>query len=395
MGRLYLVQPGAGAPEMCSLEVWQAVAGRAVVCGPGDAFGRRLSEAGLPVEEIAEATPERLVAEAAEAAESVRPGRRLPLAAAAHAHGATTPGLRVLADRLAALAGERGEIAFLLPADSDPVVRAVLERGLGGDVEIEVVIGRMPRGHRLLDLVRVMARLRGPGGCPWDAEQTHATLAKHLLDETYELLQAIEQGTPSDIADELGDLLLQVVFHAQMGDDAGSFDVDDVADRLVEKLVRRHPHVFGDVVVSGAGDVVANWDAIKEQEKERHSVHDDIPEALPALAWAAKLQRRAGAIGFDWDSAAGPIAKVREELAELEAAAGAGEREHELGDLLLAVVALSRHLDVDAESALRRAGRRFRARVAGVERRARERGVALRDLSDAELEALWEESKGR
>lgn len=385
MARILLVQPGSGAPEMCSLEVWQAVTGRPVLCEAGDPFGARLAAEGLPVAEIPQPAPEPAST------------HRMPrLALITHAHEAADPRLAALADRLAAAAtdAEEGEIAFILPADSDPVVRAVMERALqGGGLEIEVVIGRAPRGHRLLDLVRVMARLRAPGGCPWDAQQTHQTLAKHLLDEAYELLHAIEEGTSADIAEELGDVLLQVVFHAQMAADAATFDVDDVADALIKKLVNRHPHVFGDVTVEGADEVVANWDAIKEKEKQREGVHDDIPESLPALAWAAKLQRRAGKAGFDWDDATGPLAKVEEELRELENAITDDEKEHELGDLLLAVVALSRHIDVDAESALRRAARRFKGRVGHIEDAAKARGVTLRDLSEQELIALWNEAK--
>jgi len=270
----------------------------------------------------------------------------------------------------------------------------VLERGLQGDVEVEFVMGRAPRGHMLLDLVAVMARLRGPGGCPWDAEQTHRTLAKHLLDETYELLEAIDTGTDQDIAEELGDLLLQVVFHAQMGADAQTFDVDDVASALIEKLVRRHPHVFGNVEVSGAREVVKNWDVIKQHEKEGASAVEGVTETLPALAYAQKLQRRAGSAGFDWSGVDGALAKVREEAEEL-VRAREQEREDELGDLLFAIVALGRHLNLDAEAALRRSARRFRDRFQAVEQAARDRGVSLGDLKEDELEQLWEEAKSR
>jgi tetrapyrrole methylase family protein/MazG family protein len=311
---------------------------------------------------------------------------------AAHQHGEVSPGARALADRLATLANERGEIAFIL--NDEAVTRAVLERGLQGDIEVEFVMGRAPRGHMLLHLVAVMARLRGPGGCPWDAEQTHQTLAKHLLDETYELLEAIEAGTDQDIAEELGDLLLQVVFHAQMGADARTFDVDDVASALIDKLVRRHPHVFGDVEVAGAREVVENWDAIKQHEKGRSSAVEGVTETLPALAYAQKLQRRAGSAGFDRSGVDGVLAKVREEAEEL-ARAGEEEREDELGDLLFAIVALGRHLHLDAEAALRRSARRFRDRFRSVEQAARDRGVALGDLNEGELERLWEEAKSR
>jgi tetrapyrrole methylase family protein/MazG family protein len=308
----------------------------------------------------------------------------------AHQHGEVSEGARALAERLANLAHERGEIAFIL--NDEAVTRAVLERGMRGDVEVEFVIGRAPAGHRLLDLIAVMARLRGPGGCPWDADQTHQTLAKHLLDETYELLEAIEAGTDQDIAEELGDLLLQVVFHAQMGADAGTFDVDDVAGALIDKLVRRHPHVFGDVEVSGAREVVENWDVIKQHEKGRQSAVEGVTETLPALAYAQKLQRRAGSAGFDWSDVEGALEKVREEAEEL-ARADPSEREHELGDLLFAIVALGRHLGLDSEAALRRSARRFRDRFQKVEQAARDRGIALSDMDDAAMIELWEEAK--
>jgi MazG family protein len=237
-----------------------------------------------------------------------------------------------------------------------------------------------------------MARLRGPDGCPWDAEQTHETLVKYLLDETYELIEAIEAGTPDHIAEELGDLLLQVVFHAQMAADAGTFDVDEVAGRLVTKLVTRHPHVFGDVEVGGASEVVANWEVIKDHEKGRTSVLEGVPEALPALAYATKLQKRAAKVGFDWDDAKGPADKVVEELKEVEAAPS-DRKEEEVGDLLFAAVALARQLGVDPETAVRRTAKKFRDRLARMETAARERGVTLKDLEAHELDRLWEEAK--
>jgi len=360
-----------------------------VFAAPGDALAERLRQIGRDVTTLAEAASAHLASETPGRAPDGMLGRNL---LAPHQHGEVSAGARALADRLAELATERGEIAFIL--NDEAVTRAVLERGLQGDVEIEFVMGRAPRGHMLLDLVAVMARLRGPDGCPWDAEQTHQTLAKHLLDETYELLEAIEAGTDKDIAEELGDLLLQVVFHAEMGADAGTFDVDDVANTLIEKLVRRHPHVFGDVQVSGAREVVENWDVIKRHEKGRTSAVEGVTETLPALAYAQKLQRRAGSAGFDWSSVDGALAKVREEADEL-ARADDDEREDELGDLLFAIVALGRHLQLDAEAALRRSARRFRDRFQAIEQAARDRGVALTDLKEEELEKLWEEAKSR
>jgi tetrapyrrole methylase family protein/MazG family protein len=388
MGRLVVVRPASGSPDLLPLEAWQALTRGAVYAAPVDELAARLREAGYQATELPEADPNLISDATTDPADGLR-GKNL---LAPHTHGEVSEGARALAARLADLAQEKGEICFIL--NDEAVTRAVLERGLKGDIEVEFVMGRAPRGHTLLDLVKVMARLRGPGGCPWDAEQTHQTLAKHLLDETYELLEAIETGTDADIAEELGDLLLQVVFHAQMGTDAQTFDVDDVATSLIEKLVRRHPHVFGTVEVSGAREVVANWDEIKQQEKDRSSAVEGIPNALPALAYAQKLQRRAGAAGFDWDDVSGALAKVREEAGELENAADEQAREDEFGDLLFAIVALGRHLHLDAEAALRRAAQRFRARFEAVEQRARVEGLALKDMSEQELERLWQEAKG-
>src|SRR5881398_3034460 len=197
------------------------------------------------------------------------------------------------------------------------------------------------RGERVLDLLRVMARLRGPDGCPWDREQTHQTLARHLLEEAHETIEAIDDGDPARLQDELGDLLLQVVFHAEMARQEGSFDVDDVAEGITSKLVRRHPHVFGDVEVDSAAEVLVNWERIKTEEKGERHVEDDIPVTLPALARAAKVQRRAAGTGFEWRTADAAMAKLREEVAELEAAPP--ERaEDELGDVLFAAVGLAR-----------------------------------------------------
>ncbi|HXF57533.1 MAG TPA: nucleoside triphosphate pyrophosphohydrolase [Actinomycetota bacterium] len=254
------------------------------------------------------------------------------------------------------------------------------------------LLSRVPRGpvpasrggERLLDLVRVMARLRAPGGCPWDREQTHRSLARHLLEEAHEVLDAIDADDRGRLREELGDLLLQVAFHAQIAADEGAFDIDDVAEGIVRKLIRRHPHVFGDASVSGADEVLLNWERIKAEEKGEHPVGHDIPPTLPALARASKVLRRAAGTGFDWRSRDEAMAKVREELAELEAAPP--ERaEEELGDLLLALAALARKLEVDPETALRKAVRRFAERFERMRERAREEGRDLGAMSDREL----------
>lgn len=255
-------------------------------------------------------------------------------------------------------------------------------------------------GDRLLDLVRVMARLRAPDGCPWDLEQTHRSLRRHLLDEAYEVLDAIDSGDPAKLRDELGDLLLQSVFHAQMAADAGEFDIDDVAESIVAKLIRRHPHVFGDVQADTPEEVYGNWEKIKAEERgpsrESDRVDADLSRSLPALLAAQKVQRRAAGRGFDWSAISGAVENVREELAELEEAARAVEGqdpegdakdalEGEVGDVLFAVGALARKLGVDAESALRGTIDRFADRFESMEAAAASEGVELQALGEDEL----------
>ena len=239
-------------------------------------------------------------------------------------------------------------------------------------------------GHRLLDLLRVMHRLRAPGGCPWDREQTHQSLARHLLEETHETLEAIDSGDPDRLREELGDLLLQVVFHAEMAQEEGGFDADDVAEAITRKLIRRHPHVFADVEVDSAAEVLVNWERIKNEEKGERAVDEEIPATLPALARAAKVQRRAAGSGFDWRSVEGAAAKVREELQEVQEAPP-DRVEEEVGDLLFAAAALGRTLNVDPETALRKATRRFAERFERMRERAEAEGVTLDSLSEDEL----------
>jgi len=249
------------------------------------------------------------------------------------------------------------------------------------------------QGERLLDLVRVMARLRGPDGCPWDLEQTHRSLARYLLEETHEVLEAIDADDRERLREELGDVLLQVAFHSQMAADDGAWDVDDVADGIVEKLIRRHPHVFGEVEVSGADEVLVNWERIKAEEKGGGTIEDDIPPTLPALARASKVQRRAAGFGFDWRTKEGALAKLREELIELEGARTPEEAEEELGDVLFAAAAVARKLGVDPESALRRTTTRFAERYEGMLARAREEGIDLAALSEDDLLAYFRDAR--
>jgi tetrapyrrole methylase family protein/MazG family protein len=243
-------------------------------------------------------------------------------------------------------------------------------------------------GERVLDLLKIMHRLRSPGGCPWDREQTHQSLARNLLEEAHETLEAIDDGDPDRLREELGDLLLQVVFHAEMAMEEGTFDIDDVAEGITTKLVRRHPHVFGDVEVDSAAQVLVNWERIKTEEKGEHPIDDEIPATLPALARASKVQRRAAGFGFDWRRASGAMDKVREELGELEEAAPDAV-EDELGDVLFAVAALARTLNVDPEAALRKATRRFSERFERMRERAVADGVDMESLSEDDLLARF------
>ncbi len=248
-------------------------------------------------------------------------------------------------------------------------------------------------------LVEIMRRLRGPGGCPWDRQQTHESLQRYFIEEVYEALEAIDDKDWQRLCCELGDVMLQVVFHAQLAEEAGRFTIRDVLRCINEKLVRRHPHVFGQVKVDSADQVLVNWEHIKatEEGERRESVLDGIPRGLPALQEAEKVQRRAARVGFDWPDVSGVWPKVEEELAELRREADRGDPdriEAELGDLLFAIVNLARFLGVDPERALRRATRRFSERFREVERAARESGRKLEDMTLEEMDQLWEAAKG-
>lgn len=246
--------------------------------------------------------------------------------------------------------------------------------------------------QRLLELMR---RLRDPdGGCAWDRAQDSRSLARYALEEAYEVVAAIESGSDAALRDELGDLLFQVVFHAQLADERGLYGFDDVAAGVAAKLERRHPHVFG-----GEGAAAGDWEQHKAGERAARGVHgvlDDVPLALPALVRATKLGKRAAGAGFDWTDADGARAKVLEEVAEVDAARrgeGHSTLEDEIGDLLLAVTSLARHLRVDPETALRRANRRFEARFRAMEALAARRGLVFGELDAEALDALWNEVK--
>ena len=262
-----------------------------------------------------------------------------------------------------------------------------------------------PAAKAFADFVRLIARLRAPGGCPWDREQTHASLKPMTLEEAYEVLAAIDEGTDEDLAGELGDLLLQVVFHAQIAAEERRFTVADVIARVSEKMVRRHPHVFGDDKAETPGEVLRNWEALKAEERRAsgkaapaESMLDSVPGSLPALMEAFQSSTKAARVGFDWPDAAGALAKLEEEIAELRAETAAAPADprrvtDEVGDLLLVAVSVARLLGVDPESALKAANRKFRRRFAHVEARLREGGRGPADASLDEMEALWQEAK--
>ena len=264
---------------------------------------------------------------------------------------------------------------------------------------IEGEEAQAPAAEALQRAAAIMARLRAPGGCPWDREQTFDTIKRHTLEETYEVFDAIERRAWPDLKDELGDLLLQVLFYAQMASEAGYFDLRDVAENLSSKLIRRHPHVFADTVAADSDAVLRNWEQIKVEEKKSKaaatSLLDDIPRSMPATLEASKLGSRAAKVGFDWPNADGLFDKLAEETAELRleiARADADKIEAEFGDLLFTTMNLARHLNVDAESALRRSNAKFRARFASMERVS---GGAeqLKSMSPDELERLWSQAK--
>jgi tetrapyrrole methylase family protein/MazG family protein len=244
----------------------------------------------------------------------------------------------------------------------------------------------------------VMERLAGPFGCPWDREQTHASLRAFLLEETHETLEALDAEDWPDVRDELGDLLLQIVFHAELARQAGRFELGDVAAAITRKLIRRHPHIFGDVAVSGSAEVLQNWEAIKATERaeqgktDRTSLLDGIPPTLPLLATAQTIGRKAAKVGFDWPSVDGVWAKIEEELAEVRAAPPE-EQAGELGDVLFAITDLARWLDVDAESALRLTIAKFRRRFQHIEVQAAAQGREVASLTLEEADALWNEAK--
>lgn len=260
--------------------------------------------------------------------------------------------------------------------------------------------------HPFQQLVAVVDRLRGPGGCPWDREQTFATIAPMTIEEAYEVVEAIEKRDWEELKGELGDLIFQVLFYAHMAREAGHFQLEDVLNRVREKMIRRHPHVFGSVTAGTSAEVLRNWEQIKAAERsedaktENASILDGVSTRVPALAEAHQLASRAARVGFDWESAAGALEKVDEEAEELarELARGEVNRasvEEEIGDMLFAMANVARLLGIDAEMALRGANRKFKRRFCFIEEEFRRRGWNLEAGRMADMERLWQESKGK
>ena len=248
--------------------------------------------------------------------------------------------------------------------------------------------------HTYQTLWDIVNRLRSPGGCPWDREQTHESLRRNLLEECYEALEALDAGEPEALAEELGDVIVQIVFHCQIAEEDGTFTQAGMFRHICEKLVRRHPHVFGDVTVRDAREVEVNWEETKRQERgDDVSALDGVSKAMPALGYAQAVSNRAARAGFEWESLSAVFAKVQEELAELAAAEGPARQEQELGDVLLSIVNTARWLGLDAETALRQANARFYGRFTHVETAARAQGRALRDATLEEKLALWDAAK--
>ena len=255
----------------------------------------------------------------------------------------------------------------------------------------------LENNKNLEELISVIAKLRAPDGCPWDREQTHKSIRSNMIEEVYEYLEAVDADDFDGMREELGDVLMQVVFHARMAQEAGRFDLQDVIDEVVDKLIRRHPHVFGDTHVENSDDVLVNWEAIKKQEKqERKHVLDGVSQGLPALLRAYKLQSKAAKVGFDWQDSESVWAKVQEELGELQDALQAGDKaaaEGELGDVLFAVVNYARHNGIEPEVALDGTNNRFASRFNYVEEQVEASGKTWQDFTLNELDEFWNQAK--
>ena len=245
-------------------------------------------------------------------------------------------------------------------------------------------------------LVDIIARLRAPDGCPWDRKQTHSSLRENLLEECYEVLEALDEGDSGKLCGELGDLLMQVVFHAHLAAEAGEFELKDVISNINSKLIHRHPHIFGSLKVKDAEEVVINWEVLKREEREAGaSMLASVPRQMPALAYSQEIQDRVARVGFDWEDIDGVIDKLVEEVREFKQAESQEQQAGEFGDLLFTLANIARRLDIDLEAALREANQRFYRRFTYMEEVCRQRGVNIADLSFDEQNALWEEAKKR
>jgi tetrapyrrole methylase family protein/MazG family protein len=248
--------------------------------------------------------------------------------------------------------------------------------------------------HSFAGLQQIVARLRAPDGCPWDRAQTHESLKSYVIEEAYEVLAALDEGDPEKLREELGDLLWQIMIHAQIASEAGEFEMGDVLAGISDKLVRRHPHVFGDAQADSVEEVVTNWEVLKQRERDEGGpLLAHVPQAMPALAHTRALLDRAAGVGFEWPDVEGALEKLLEEVSELARVEDETQRREEFGDVLFVLVAVARHMGVNAEEALRLAARKFRRRFSAMEELARSRGLKLAKLSLAEMETLWKEAK--
>jgi tetrapyrrole methylase family protein/MazG family protein len=243
-------------------------------------------------------------------------------------------------------------------------------------------------------LADIIAKLRAPDGCPWDRKQTHASLRENLLAECYEVLEALDEGDAEKLRDELGDLLMQIVLHAQIATEAGEFELGDVIENINTKLIHRHPHIFGSKKVKDAEEVIHNWEELKKEEREEGvSMLESVPKSMPALGYAHEIQRRAAWVGFDWEDVDGVIEKLAEEVGEFKQADSQEKKASEFGDLLFTLANIARRLGIDLEAALRQANRRFYQRFTYMEEVCRKKGLNFGELSFDEQNALWEEAK--
>lgn len=248
--------------------------------------------------------------------------------------------------------------------------------------------------HKFDTFVAIIARLRASDGCPWDKEQTHRSLRENLLSETYEVLAALDDGDKEKLCEELGDLLLQIVLHAQIAKDDGEFKIDDVIESISAKIIRRHPHIFGNRKVKDSAEVMHNWEELKKEEREEGvSILQGVPQEMPALAYAREISRRAVRVGFEWENLEGVLDKLAEEVREIKDTSSREEKEQEYGDLLFTLVNVARWEGIDAEAALRSANRKFFQRFTRMEELCRQRGIDFSKLSFKEKDDLWEEAK--